>query len=63
MNCDVGCRHGSDPELLRLWHRPVATALIGPLVWELPHAAGVAPKRKKKKKREREREKRKGKET
>ena len=24
----VGCRHGSDPALLWLWHRPAATAPI-----------------------------------
>ena len=38
----VGCRRGSDPALLWLWHRPVATALIGPLAWEPPYAAGAA---------------------
>ena len=32
----VGCRHGSDPTLLWLWSRPVATALIRPLAWEPP---------------------------
>ena len=42
MSCGVGCRHGSDPALLWLWHRPVATALIGPLAWEPPYAAGAA---------------------
>ena len=31
-----------DPELLWLWHRPVATALIRPLAWEHPYATGVA---------------------
>ena len=31
--------------LLWLWRRPVATALIGPLAWEPPHAVGVALKR------------------
>ena len=29
-----------------LWHRPVAIALIRPLAWEPPHAAGVALKRR-----------------
>ena len=33
MSCYVGCRHGSDPVLL--WCRPVTTALIRPLAWEL----------------------------
>ena len=28
MNCSVGRRPGSDPTLLRLWCRPVATAQI-----------------------------------
>ena len=50
MSC-VGCRRGSD--LVWLWHRPAAVALIGPLAWEPPYAAGVAQemaKRQKKKK-------------
>ena len=54
MSCGVGCRRGSDPELLWHWHRPVATAPIGPLAWEPPYAAGAAQeiaKRQKKKKK------------
>ena len=47
MSCGVGCRCGSDPELLWLWCRPAAP--IQPLAWELPYASGVAPKRQKKK--------------
>ena len=43
----VGCRRGSDPFLLCLWCRPVAAALIGPLVWELAYATGMALKRQK----------------
>jgi len=39
-----------DPVLLWLWCRPEATALIRPLAWEPPYAAGVALKREKKKK-------------
>jgi len=39
-----------DLVLLWLWCRPAAAALIGPLAWELPHAAGVALKGKKKEK-------------
>ena len=35
---DVGCRCSLDPMLLWLWDRPAATALILPLVWELPNA-------------------------
>ena len=42
MSCGVGHRGVSDLVLLWLWHRPVATALIQPLAWELPHAIGVA---------------------
>ena len=38
----LGCRHGSDPELLWLWRRPVATAPIRPLAWEPPYATGAA---------------------
>ena len=30
---------------LWLWRRPEATALIQPVVWELPYAVGVALKR------------------
>ena len=53
MSCGVGCRHGSDPPLLWLWCRLVATAPIQPLAWEPLHAAGAAQeiaKRQKKKK-------------
>jgi len=44
----------SDPVLLWLWCRLVATAPIRPLAWELPYAMGVAlekVKRQKKKKK------------
>ena len=54
MSRGVGCRGGSEPALLRLWHRLVATAQIRPLAWEPPYAVGAALKRqndKKKKKR------------
>ena len=51
MSYGVGCRCGSHPMLLWLWHRLVATALIRPLPWEPPHASGVAPKKTKKKKK------------
>ena len=34
----VGCRHGSDPELLWLWCRLAVTAPIRPLAWETPYA-------------------------
>ena len=55
MSCGVGCRRRSDLALLWLWHRPAATALIRPLAWEPPYAAGAAQemaKRPKKKKKE-----------
>ena len=42
MSCGVGHRHGLDPVLLWLWCRPAATALIQPLAWEPPYAAGAA---------------------
>ena len=54
MSCGVDRGHGSDPVLLWLWHKPTATAVIGPLAWEPPYAAGAAqemakrPKKKKK---------------
>ena len=54
MRCGVGCTHGSDPALLWLWCSQAATALIRPLAWEPPYAAGVAlektkrPKERKK---------------
>ena len=53
MSCGVGRRHGLDPTLLWLWlwlwlwHRSAAAALIQPLAWEPPTAAGAALKRKK----------------
>ena len=49
MSCDVGCRRGSDPVLLWLWHRLAATALIGPLAWEPPCVVGVALEKTKNK--------------
>ena len=50
MSCGVGRRHVLDPMLLWLWHRPAATALIGPLAWESPCAAGVAIEKTKRQK-------------
>ena len=52
MSCGVGCRRSTDPALLWLWHRLVATAPIRPLAREPPYAAGAAQeiaKRQKKK--------------
>ena len=51
MSCGVSCRRGSDPLLLWLWCRPMATALIRPLAWEPPYAVGVALKGQKGKKK------------
>ena len=48
VSCGVGCRCGSDPALLWLWRRPAATALIWPLAWEPPYAAGAAQENGKK---------------
>ena len=47
MSCGVGSRHSSDPMLLWLWQRPVATAPIQPLAWEPPYVMGAALKRPK----------------
>ena len=57
MSCCVGQRWGSDPALLLLWpwHKPAATALIGPLALEPPWAKSVALKSKKKKKKAKKR--------
>ena len=60
MSCGVGRRRSSDPALLWLWRRLAAPALIRPLAWEPPYAAGAAQeiatttttKRQKKKKKE-----------
>ena len=49
MSCGVGCRRVLDPALLRLWHRPAATALIRPVAWEPPCAWGAALEKTKKK--------------
>ena len=47
-SCGVDRRCGSDLVLLWLWCGLAAAALIRPLAWELPYAAGVALKRRKK---------------
>ena len=57
MNCGVDRRHGWDPALPWLWHRPVTTAPIRPLVWEPPHATGVALEKTKRKKKKEKKEK------
>ena len=48
-SCSVGCRHAPGPALQWLWYRLAAAALIQPLAWGLPYAAGAALKRKKRK--------------
>ena len=62
MSRGVGRRCGLDLVLLWLWHRPVATVPIGPLVWEPPCAAGAALKRQKDKKKKKKKKKKKEKE-
>jgi len=56
MSCGVGCRRSSDPEVLWLWHRPAATAPIGPLAWEPQYAAGAAQEMAKRQKRKKKKE-------
>ena len=53
MSCGVGHRYISNLALLWLWL--AATALIRPLAWEPPYAAGEALKKKRKKKKRRRR--------
>ena len=48
VSCGVGCRRGSHPALLCLWHRLAATALIRPLAGEPPYAVRVAQEMAKK---------------
>ena len=48
MSYGVGHRHGLDPMLLWLWHRPAATDPIRPLAWEPPYATGSALEETKK---------------
>ena len=51
VSCGVGHRCGLDPMLLRLCHRPAATAPIGPLAWEPPCTADAALEKTKKTKK------------
>ena len=39
-------------ELALLWHRPAATALFQPLVWDSPYAVAAAPPSKKKRQKQ-----------
>ena len=61
VSCGVDRRCGSDPMLLWLWHRPVATAPISPLAWEPPYASGAALEKTKRQKKRRKGKKRKSK--
>ena len=54
MSCGVGHRHGLDLVLPWLWCRLAAAALIRPLAWEPPYAAGAALKRQKTKEKKKE---------
>ena len=47
MSCGAGRRRSPDPTLLWLGRGPAAAALIRPLPWEPPYAAGAALKSKK----------------
>ena len=47
MSCGVGYRCTLDPVLLWLWCSLAATALIQPLAWKLPYAAGATLKQNK----------------
>ena len=51
MSCGVGCGLGSDSELLWLWRRLAAVALMTPLAREPLYAIGMALKRQKTKKK------------
>ena len=44
VSCGVG--HRCSLDLALLWYRPAAAAVIRPLAWELPDAAGAALKSK-----------------
>ena len=48
VSCGGGRRHGLDLTLLGLWYRLAAIALIRPLAWEPPCAAGAALKKEEK---------------
>ena len=50
VSCGTGHRHGSDPELLWLWCRTAATALIRTLAWEPPYAERAAQEMAKRQK-------------
>ena len=47
----VGHGCGSDPTLLWLWCRSLATALIRPVAWDPPYAVGVTQENAKRQKK------------
>ena len=51
MSCGVAHRRRLGPTLLWLWSRLAATALIRPLTWEPPYAAGAAQEEAKRQKK------------
>ena len=51
MSCGVGCRCGSDPVLLWLWHGWATAAPVGSLAWEPPSASGAAQEKAKRQKK------------
>ena len=59
MSCGVGCSHRSDLALLWLWHRLAVTALIRPLAWGPPYAAGAALEKTKRQKDKKKKKKKK----
>ena len=58
MSYGLGHRRCSDPELLWLWCRLAATALIRSLAWEPPYAEDDALEKDKKKKKKKKKKKR-----
>ena len=60
MSYGEGRRHGSDPTLLWLWRRLVATAPIRPLAWEPPYAKGAAQEMAKRQKKQKTKNKKTG---
>ena len=58
MSCGVG--HRCDLDSTLLWRKLLATALVGPLAWELPYATGAAQQKKKKRSRQKFRHRKEG---
>ena len=59
MSCGVGHRCSLNLVLLWQWHRPAATAQIGPLAWEPPYVLGAALKQTNKKNQKKKKKKKK----